>query len=213
MAKLGTEQQLNRTWADKWVCKAGDSWRRTIGTSCALMSSIGTPGRGRSGPGTRPSPLSNRFQWTSSSCTCLVSNPAVLKLRTQLPVSSLAITFVCKIWISLYLLSFPSSPIFFNCKRSSRSSRWLCAFFWLCFAWFSSFLLNFLFRLLPSLMMYTSGNTISIFPIMMVVMMAVRPFKTLLSMGATFKTLDADTGATSAFGQKGCCSIALTISA
>ena len=50
--------------------------------------------------------------------------------------------------------------------------------------------------------MYTSGNTISIFPIMMVVMMAVRPFKTLLSMGATFKTLDADTGATSAFGQK-----------
>jgi len=50
--------------------------------------------------------------------------------------------------------------------------------------------------------MYMSGNTISIFPIMMVVMMAVRPFKTLLSMSTTFKTLDADTGATSAFGQK-----------
>ena len=58
-------------------------------------------------------------------------------------------------------------------------------------------------------MTYTPGNTISIFPIMMVVMMAVRPFKTLLSMSTTFKTLDADTGATSAFGQKGYCSIAL----
>ena len=40
-------------------------------------------------------------------------------------------------------------------------------------------------------------------------MMAVRPFKTLLSVSTTFKTLDADTGAASAFGQKGCCSIAL----
>ena len=39
--------------------------------------------------------------------------------------------------------------------------------------------------------------------------MAVRPFKTLLSVSTTFKTLDADTGAASAFGQKGCCSIAL----
>ena len=58
-----------------------------------------------------------------------------------------------------------------------------------------------------SCVMLTSGNTISIFPIMMVVMMAVRPFKTLLSMGTTFKTLDSDTGATSALGQKGCCSI------
>ena len=53
---------------------------------------------------------------------------------------------------------------------------------------------------------YMSVNTISLFPIMMVVMMAVRPFKTLLSMSTTFKTLDA---ATSAFGQKGYCSIAL----
>merc|ERR1712037_380945 len=50
--------------------------------------------------------------------------------------------------------------------------------------------------------MYMSGNTISIFPIMMVVMMAVRPFKTLLSMSTTFKTLDGDTGSTSALGQK-----------
>ena len=37
---------------------------------------------------------------------------------------------------------------------------------------------------------------------MMVVMMAVRPFKTLRSMGTTFKQLDTDTGATSALGQK-----------
>ena len=35
------------------------------------------------------------------------------------------------------------------------------------------------------------GNTISIFPIMMVIMMAVRPLKTLFSVNATFKTLDA----------------------
>ncbi len=39
--------------------------------------------------------------------------------------------------------------------------------------------------------MYMSGNTISIFPIMMVIMMAVRPFKTLFSVGATFKALDS----------------------
>lgn len=39
--------------------------------------------------------------------------------------------------------------------------------------------------------MYMSGNTISIFPIMMVIMMAVRPFKTLFTVGATFKALDA----------------------
>ena len=56
-------------------------------------------------------------------------------------------------------------------------------------------------------MTYASGNTISIFPIMMVVMMAVRPFKTLLSMSTTFKTLDGDTGTTSALGQKVYCSI------
>ena len=38
--------------------------------------------------------------------------------------------------------------------------------------------------------MYMSGNTISIFPIMMVVMMAIRPIKTLFSVNATFKALD-----------------------
>jgi len=48
--------------------------------------------------------------------------------------------------------------------------------------------------------MYMSGNTISIFPIMMVIMMAVRPFKTLFSVNATFKTLDAD--GSSNIGQK-----------
>ena len=39
--------------------------------------------------------------------------------------------------------------------------------------------------------MYMSGNTISIFPIMMVIMMAVRPIKTLFTVGATFKALDS----------------------
>ena len=50
--------------------------------------------------------------------------------------------------------------------------------------------------------MYMSGNTIYTFPIIMA--MAVRPLKTLLlSMGTTFKQLDADTGAaSSALGQK-----------
>merc|ERR1712170_248395 len=46
-----------------------------------------------------------------------------------------------------------------------------------------------------------SGNTISIFPIMMVVMMAVRPIKTLLSIGSTFKALDSTDGASN-IGQK-----------
>jgi len=48
--------------------------------------------------------------------------------------------------------------------------------------------------------MYMSGNTLSIFPIMMVIMMAVRPFKTLFSVNATFKNLDAD--GSSHLGQK-----------
>merc|ERR1712126_586146 len=48
--------------------------------------------------------------------------------------------------------------------------------------------------------MYMSGNTISIFPIMMVIMMAVRPFKTLFSVNATFRALDAD--GSSNLGQK-----------
>ena len=50
--------------------------------------------------------------------------------------------------------------------------------------------------------MYMSGNTISIFPIMMVIMMAVRPFKTLFSINATFKALDASEGSMANFGQK-----------
>jgi hypothetical protein len=37
---------------------------------------------------------------------------------------------------------------------------------------------------------------------MMVVMMAVRPFKTLFSVNATFKTLDAADGSSSNLGQK-----------
>ena len=48
--------------------------------------------------------------------------------------------------------------------------------------------------------MYMSGNTIYTFPIIMA--MAVRPLKTLLSVGTTFKQLDKDTGAASALGQK-----------
>ena len=50
------------------------------------------------------------------------------------------------------------------------------------------------------LIMYMSGNTIFTFPIIMA--MAVRPFKSLLSMATTFKQLDTDTGAISALGQK-----------
>jgi len=51
--------------------------------------------------------------------------------------------------------------------------------------------------------MYMSGNTISIFPIMMVIMMAVRPLKTLFSVNATFKNLDsADGSGPGNLGQK-----------
>jgi hypothetical protein len=50
--------------------------------------------------------------------------------------------------------------------------------------------------------MYMSGNTISIFPIMMVVMMAVRPVKTLFSVNATFRALDAAEGSMANIGQK-----------
>ncbi len=52
-------------------------------------------------------------------------------------------------------------------------------------------------------MMYMSGNTISIFPIMMVIMMAVRPVKTLFAVNATFKSLDmAEGGGMANLGQK-----------
>ncbi|XP_055535028.1 ER membrane protein complex subunit 4 [Wyeomyia smithii] len=40
------------------------------------------------------------------------------------------------------------------------------------------------------LIMYMSGNSISIFPIMMVVMMFIRPIKAVLSTGATFKVIE-----------------------
>ena len=50
--------------------------------------------------------------------------------------------------------------------------------------------------------MYMSGNAISIFPIMMVIMMAVRPFKTLFSINSTFKALDANESALANLGQK-----------
>merc|ERR1711862_412799 len=49
--------------------------------------------------------------------------------------------------------------------------------------------------------MYMSGNAISIFPIMMVIMMAVRPFKTLFSINSTFKALDANESAMANFGR------------
>ena len=42
--------------------------------------------------------------------------------------------------------------------------------------------------------MYMSGSQLSIFPIMMVIMMAVRPLKTLFSVNATFKNLDSADG-------------------
>lgn len=54
-------------------------------------------------------------------------------------------------------------------------------------------------------LMYMSGNTISIFPIMMVFMMAVRPVKTLFTVNATFKTLDSsdsESSTTSNIGYK-----------
>ena len=50
--------------------------------------------------------------------------------------------------------------------------------------------------------MYMSGNTISIFPIMMVIMMAVRPVKTLFSINSTFKAIDANDGSIANIGQK-----------
>lgn len=50
--------------------------------------------------------------------------------------------------------------------------------------------------------MYMSGNTISIFPIMMVIMMAVRPVKTLFSVNSTFRALDAADGSVANLGQK-----------
>ncbi|XP_040564519.1 ER membrane protein complex subunit 4 [Lepeophtheirus salmonis] len=40
--------------------------------------------------------------------------------------------------------------------------------------------------------MYMTGNTISIIPIMMTVMMAIKPIKTLFSVGATFKAFDSN---------------------
>nr|CAD2158476.1 unnamed protein product [Meloidogyne enterolobii] len=43
-------------------------------------------------------------------------------------------------------------------------------------------------------MMYMAGNTISIFPIMMVMMMVWRPIKTLLSVNATFKVMEQEYG-------------------
>ena len=49
--------------------------------------------------------------------------------------------------------------------------------------------------------MYMSGSTISIFPIMMVIMMAVRPAKTLFSVNAMFRALDAADGSSN-IGQK-----------
>ena len=42
--------------------------------------------------------------------------------------------------------------------------------------------------------MWMSGNTISIFPIMMVVMMTLRPIKTLFSVNSTFKAIDVADG-------------------
>jgi len=50
--------------------------------------------------------------------------------------------------------------------------------------------------------MYMSGNTISIFPIMMVIMMMVRPIKTLFTVKQTFKSLDVGTAGTNTIGQK-----------
>ena len=50
--------------------------------------------------------------------------------------------------------------------------------------------------------MYMSGNAISIFPIMMVIMMAVRPVKTLFSINSTFKSFDANESTFANFGQK-----------
>ena len=53
--------------------------------------------------------------------------------------------------------------------------------------------------------MYMSGNTISIFPIMMVIMMMVRPLKTLFTVKQTFKGFEMGPGgiATSTIGRDG----------
>eukprot|EP00088_Acartia_fossae_P037713 TRINITY_DN3893_c0_g1_i4.p1 TRINITY_DN3893_c0_g1~~TRINITY_DN3893_c0_g1_i4.p1 ORF type:complete len:191 (-),score=61.86 TRINITY_DN3893_c0_g1_i4:1151-1690(-) len=52
--------------------------------------------------------------------------------------------------------------------------------------------------------MYMSGNTISIFPIMMVIMLMVRPVKTMFSVKQTFKQFESGSGgiATNIIGQK-----------
>jgi len=52
--------------------------------------------------------------------------------------------------------------------------------------------------------MYMSGNTISIFPIMMVIMMMVRPVKTLFTVKQTFKSFETGTGSfgSNTIGQK-----------
>lgn len=49
------------------------------------------------------------------------------------------------------------------------------------------------------LIMYMSGSSISIFPIMMVGMMFVRPIKAMLSLGSTFKVIE---GTQNIIGQK-----------
>jgi len=49
--------------------------------------------------------------------------------------------------------------------------------------------------------MYMSGNTISIFPIMMVIMMMVRPVKTMFTVKQTFKSFESGS-ATNFIGQK-----------
>lgn len=50
------------------------------------------------------------------------------------------------------------------------------------------------FTIVVAIFRYMSGNTISIFPIMMVIMLVFRPIKTLFSVGSTFKALDASVG-------------------
>jgi hypothetical protein len=52
--------------------------------------------------------------------------------------------------------------------------------------------------------MYMSGNTISIFPIMMVIMMMVRPVKTMFTVKQTFKSFESGSGgiAPNILGQK-----------
>ncbi|XP_023330684.1 ER membrane protein complex subunit 4 [Eurytemora carolleeae] len=52
--------------------------------------------------------------------------------------------------------------------------------------------------------MYMSGNSISIFPIMMVIMMMVRPVKTMFTVKQTFKSFESGSGGivTNTIGQK-----------